>query len=146
MFHTVWFEMIWYVTSWLFPNYSQTMDQQKKCFYVARIIHVLFTMANLHFLKEMLMLLHAKKKKEEFKKNQNYFYSKNWIRWILFYHWLKEIVCTFVYKTKNSPSLSVVRWGVHTGIDCFRCNSCNWLKFLCRQTEIHVQCISYSRS
>lgn len=52
------------------------MDQQKKCFYVARIIHVLFPMANLHFLKEMLMLLHAKKK-EEFKKKQNYFYSKN---------------------------------------------------------------------
>lgn len=60
---SIWLEMIWYVTSWLFPNYSQTMDQQKKCFYVARIIHVLFTMADLHFLKEMLMLLHAKKKK-----------------------------------------------------------------------------------
>lgn len=52
------------------------MDQQKKCFYVARIIHVLFTMANLHFLKEMLMLLHAKKKKEEFKKNKIIFTLK----------------------------------------------------------------------
>lgn len=46
------------------------MDQQKKCFYVAQIIHVLFPMAKLHFLKEMLMLLHAKKKKEEFKKTK----------------------------------------------------------------------------
>lgn len=46
------------------------MDQQKKCFYVARIIHVLFTMANLHFLKEMLMLLHAEKKKKSLKKTK----------------------------------------------------------------------------
>lgn len=51
------------------------MDQQKKCFYVARIIYVLFTMANLHFLKEMLMLLHAEKK-EEFKKNKIIFTLK----------------------------------------------------------------------
>lgn len=46
------------------------MDQQKKCFCVAQIIHVLFPMANLHFLKEMLMLLHAKKKKKSLKKNK----------------------------------------------------------------------------
>lgn len=59
--------------SQLFTDHGPTEEMFPN--YVARIIHVLFTMANLHFLKEMLMLLHAKKK-EEFKKNKIIFTLK----------------------------------------------------------------------